>query len=173
MSADSKHQLIFVDRLLATLVHLRHGITHDVLACWFGVDRSTITRAVGEVRPSGRAVRDVRSPQSDRGPDWRGRSPRSGRSRRPERGGHHRGRRCRGTHGHRGQHRRVAGVPGDHRRDRPGGRCAGRCARVHRVRDRRVRPSASSRPPRWRCWAEQRRLKPRPGERSRLNRGRP
>jgi hypothetical protein len=37
--------------LLATLVSLRHGTTHDVLACWFGVDRSTITRAVGEVRP--------------------------------------------------------------------------------------------------------------------------
>ncbi|MFJ9061979.1 transposase family protein [Streptomyces sp. NPDC102409] len=40
-----------VDRLLATLVHLRHGVTHDVLACWFQVDRSTITRAVGEIRP--------------------------------------------------------------------------------------------------------------------------
>ncbi|MFM9615497.1 transposase family protein [Streptomyces niveiscabiei] len=23
---------------MATLVHLRHGATHDVLACWFGVD---------------------------------------------------------------------------------------------------------------------------------------
>ncbi|MEU8789774.1 transposase family protein [Streptomyces sp. NPDC048643] len=46
-----KHRLVFVDRMLATLVHLRHGVTHDVLACWFGVDRSTITRAVGEVRP--------------------------------------------------------------------------------------------------------------------------
>jgi hypothetical protein len=42
---------VFHDRLLATLVHLRHGVTHDVLACWFGVSRSTITRAVGEVRP--------------------------------------------------------------------------------------------------------------------------
>ncbi|WP_448620107.1 transposase family protein [Geodermatophilus sp. URMC 65] len=42
---------MFIDRLLATLVHLRHGVTHDVLACWFGVSRSTITRAVGEVRP--------------------------------------------------------------------------------------------------------------------------
>ncbi|MGW5354402.1 transposase family protein [Streptomyces sp. NPDC004031] len=42
---------MFVDRLLATLVHLRHAVTHDVLACWFGVDRSTITRAVGEIRP--------------------------------------------------------------------------------------------------------------------------
>ncbi|MFD5327972.1 transposase family protein [Streptomyces sp. NPDC127092] len=43
--------MVFVDRLLATLVHLRHGVTHDVLACWFGVDRSTVTRAIGEVRP--------------------------------------------------------------------------------------------------------------------------
>lgn len=51
VGAGAKHQLVFVDRLLATLVHLRHGATHDVLACWFGVDRSTITRAVGEVRP--------------------------------------------------------------------------------------------------------------------------
>ncbi|MEU9575593.1 transposase family protein [Streptomyces massasporeus] len=32
-------------------MHLRHGATHDVLACWFGVDRSTITRAISEVRP--------------------------------------------------------------------------------------------------------------------------
>ncbi|WP_307842235.1 transposase family protein [Streptomyces sp. RK75] len=40
-----------VDRLLATLVLLRHGVTHDVLARWFDVDRSTITRAIGEVRP--------------------------------------------------------------------------------------------------------------------------
>ncbi|UXX91147.1 transposase [Streptomyces sp. AD2-2] len=37
--------------MLATLVSLRHSTTHDVLACWFGVDRSTITRAIGEVRP--------------------------------------------------------------------------------------------------------------------------
>nr|WP_206312356.1 transposase family protein [Streptomyces sp. 196(2019)] len=51
VGAGAKHRLVFVDRLLATLVHLRHGGTHDVLACWFGVDRSTITRAVGEVRP--------------------------------------------------------------------------------------------------------------------------
>ncbi|WP_405786705.1 transposase family protein [Streptomyces sp. NBC_00029] len=51
VGAGSKHQLVFIDRLLATLVHLRHGATHDVLACWFGVDRSTVTRAIGEVRP--------------------------------------------------------------------------------------------------------------------------
>ncbi|MFJ8062785.1 transposase family protein [Streptomyces sp. NPDC096142] len=46
-----KHHLVFADRLLATLVHLRHAVTHDVLACWFGVDRSTITQAVNDVRP--------------------------------------------------------------------------------------------------------------------------
>ncbi|MFI1767372.1 transposase family protein [Streptomyces sp. NPDC020800] len=51
VGAGAKHRLVFVDRLLATLVNLRHGTTHDVLACWFGVDRSTITRAIGEVRP--------------------------------------------------------------------------------------------------------------------------
>ncbi|MFF3748661.1 transposase family protein [Streptomyces kronopolitis] len=51
VGAGAKHRLVFIDRLPATLVHLRHGATHDVLACWFGVDRSTITRAIGEVRP--------------------------------------------------------------------------------------------------------------------------
>ncbi|MDT0438683.1 MULTISPECIES: helix-turn-helix domain-containing protein [Streptomyces] len=51
VGADAKHRLVFVDRLLPTPVHLRHGTTHDVLACWFGVDRSTITRAIGEVGP--------------------------------------------------------------------------------------------------------------------------
>ncbi len=51
VGAGAKRQLVFVDRLLATLVHLRHAATHDVLACWFGVDRSTITRAIAEVRP--------------------------------------------------------------------------------------------------------------------------
>ncbi|MDF3299433.1 transposase [Streptomyces tropicalis] len=51
VGAGAKHRLVFVDRLLATLVHLRHATTHDVLACWFGVDRSTITRAIGEIRP--------------------------------------------------------------------------------------------------------------------------
>ncbi|GAA4994620.1 hypothetical protein GCM10023205_79240 [Yinghuangia aomiensis] len=51
MGAGAKHRMVFVDRLLATLVHLRHGTTHDVLACWFGVDRSTITPVISEVRP--------------------------------------------------------------------------------------------------------------------------
>ncbi|MEU5057492.1 MULTISPECIES: transposase family protein [unclassified Streptomyces] len=50
-TVGAKHKLAFVERLLATLVHPCHGATHDVLACWFGVDRSTITHAIGEVRP--------------------------------------------------------------------------------------------------------------------------
>ncbi|GAA2566041.1 MULTISPECIES: hypothetical protein [Streptomyces] len=33
IGANAKHRLVFVDRLPATLVHLRHGVTHDVLAC--------------------------------------------------------------------------------------------------------------------------------------------
>lgn len=51
VDVGAKHRLVVVDRLLATLVPLRHGTTHDVLACWFGVDPSTTTRAIGEVRP--------------------------------------------------------------------------------------------------------------------------
>lgn len=51
VGAGAKYRLVFVDRLLPTLVHLRHATTNDVLACWFGVDRSTVTRAVNEARP--------------------------------------------------------------------------------------------------------------------------
>ncbi|MGV9816898.1 transposase family protein [Streptomyces cellulosae] len=36
IGAGAKYRLVFVDRLLAALVHLRHGVTHDVLACWYG-----------------------------------------------------------------------------------------------------------------------------------------
>ncbi|WP_324616550.1 transposase family protein [Streptomyces sp. TN58] len=74
MGAGWKNQLVFVDRLLARLVHPRHGITHDVLACLFGVDCSTITRAIGDVHPARRArVHDQpRRPAADPG---RGRRP--------------------------------------------------------------------------------------------------
>jgi hypothetical protein len=48
--AGARHQLVFVDRLVATLIHLRHDLPHSVLGLLFGVDRSTITRAVGEIR---------------------------------------------------------------------------------------------------------------------------
>ncbi|MDT3399802.1 transposase family protein [Streptomyces sp. B1866] len=68
MGAGAKHRLVFVDRLLATLVHLRHGAAHDVLACWFGVDRSTIngpSARCGPCLPSGGApsVHELVSPR--------------------------------------------------------------------------------------------------------------
>ncbi|MFE4829969.1 transposase family protein [Streptomyces sp. NPDC056672] len=48
--AGARHQLVFVERLVATLIHLRHDLPHAVLGLPFGVDRSTITRAVGGIR---------------------------------------------------------------------------------------------------------------------------
>jgi hypothetical protein len=36
VGAGARHRLVFLHRLLATLVHLRHGFTRDVLACWVG-----------------------------------------------------------------------------------------------------------------------------------------
>ncbi|MDQ1041132.1 hypothetical protein QFZ75_007548 [Streptomyces sp. V3I8] len=50
LGAGARHQLVFVDRLVATLIHLRHDLPHAVLVLLYGVDRSTVTRAVGEVR---------------------------------------------------------------------------------------------------------------------------
>lgn len=48
--AGARHRLVFTDRLVATLIHLRHDPPHSVLGLLFGVDRSTITRAIGEIR---------------------------------------------------------------------------------------------------------------------------
>ncbi|MFD0509245.1 transposase family protein [Streptomyces chiangmaiensis] len=49
--AGPKYDLVFVDRLLATLVHLRTGLTHAALGVIYEVGSSTIGRAVGEIRP--------------------------------------------------------------------------------------------------------------------------
>jgi len=35
---------------MATLIHLRHDLPHWVLGLLFGVHRSTVTRAIGEIR---------------------------------------------------------------------------------------------------------------------------
>ncbi|MFE6127531.1 transposase family protein [Streptomyces sp. NPDC056437] len=48
--AGARHQLVSIDRLTATLIHLRHDLPHAVLGLLYGVDRSTITRAIGEIR---------------------------------------------------------------------------------------------------------------------------
>lgn len=45
------HQLVFTDRVIATLVILRFQLPHAALALFYGVDRSTVTRAVHEIRP--------------------------------------------------------------------------------------------------------------------------
>jgi Helix-turn-helix of DDE superfamily endonuclease len=49
--AGPRHRLAFADRVLATLVVLRLQLSHQALAVPYGVDRATITRAVGESRP--------------------------------------------------------------------------------------------------------------------------
>jgi hypothetical protein len=49
--AGPDHELVFTDRVIATLVVLRFQLPHAALAVFYGVDRSTITRAVHEIRP--------------------------------------------------------------------------------------------------------------------------
>ncbi len=49
--AGRRHDLVFTDRVLVTLAVLRLQVPHAALAVMYGVDRSTITRAVREVRP--------------------------------------------------------------------------------------------------------------------------
>lgn len=45
------HQLVFTDRVIVTLVIPRFQLPHAALALFYGVDRSTVTRAVHEIRP--------------------------------------------------------------------------------------------------------------------------
>jgi hypothetical protein len=49
--AGPGRELHFADRVIVTLVILRFQLPHAALAVCYGVHRSTITRAVGEVRP--------------------------------------------------------------------------------------------------------------------------
>jgi hypothetical protein len=49
--AGPDHELTFTDRVIATLVVLRFQLPHAALALLYKVDRSTITRAVGQIRP--------------------------------------------------------------------------------------------------------------------------
>jgi hypothetical protein len=49
--AGPDHELPFADRVIVTLVILRFQLPHAALAVFYGVHRSTITRAVGEIRP--------------------------------------------------------------------------------------------------------------------------
>jgi hypothetical protein len=49
--AGPGHDLVFTDPVIATLVILRFQLPHAALALFCGVDRSTITWAVHEIRP--------------------------------------------------------------------------------------------------------------------------
>ncbi|MER5954030.1 transposase family protein [Streptomyces sp. NPDC001893] len=49
--ARRKPKLVFCDRLLLALVHLRHQLSQEVLAELYGVDRSTVSTAIRQVRP--------------------------------------------------------------------------------------------------------------------------
>ncbi|MEE1838809.1 transposase family protein [Streptomyces sp. NPDC088190] len=49
--AGTNHQLVFTVRIIITLAVLRLQLPHAALAVLYGVDRSTITRAVHEIRP--------------------------------------------------------------------------------------------------------------------------
>jgi hypothetical protein len=49
--AGRRHDLVFTDRVLVPLAVLRLQVPHAALAAMYGVHRSTITRAVREIRP--------------------------------------------------------------------------------------------------------------------------
>ena len=49
--AGRRRELVFTDRVLVTLAVLRLQVPHAALAVMYGVHRSTVTRAVREVRP--------------------------------------------------------------------------------------------------------------------------
>jgi hypothetical protein len=49
--AGPDHDLPFTDRVIVTLVYLRFQLPHAALAELYRVDRSTVTRAVREIRP--------------------------------------------------------------------------------------------------------------------------
>jgi hypothetical protein len=49
--AGPGRELPFADRVIVTLVILRFQLPHGALAVFYGVHRSTVTRAAGEIRP--------------------------------------------------------------------------------------------------------------------------
>ncbi|MGI8447054.1 MAG: transposase family protein [Streptosporangiaceae bacterium] len=49
--AGPGRELVFTDRVIATLVVLRFQLPHAALAVFYGVDRPAVTRAVHEIRP--------------------------------------------------------------------------------------------------------------------------
>jgi Helix-turn-helix of DDE superfamily endonuclease len=63
--AGRRHELVLAGRVLVTLAVLRLQIPHAALAVMYGVHRSTVTRAVHEIRPL-LADRGYATPQGQR-----------------------------------------------------------------------------------------------------------
>ena len=63
--AGRHHELEYADRVLVTLAVLRLQIPHSALATMYDVDRSTVTRAVHQIRPL-LAGRGFATPHGDR-----------------------------------------------------------------------------------------------------------
>ena len=49
--AGPKHALVFTDRVVITLVHLRTNLPHAALAALYDIGRSTVSEAISEIRP--------------------------------------------------------------------------------------------------------------------------
>jgi DDE superfamily endonuclease/Helix-turn-helix of DDE superfamily endonuclease len=49
--AGPKQELVFTDRVVLSLVHLRTSLPHAALAELYDVGRSTVSEAIGEIRP--------------------------------------------------------------------------------------------------------------------------
>ncbi|WUV68777.1 transposase family protein [Streptomyces sp. NBC_01478] len=79
--AGPDHELVFFDRVVVTLVALRFQLPHVALAELYRVDRSTVTRAIREIRPllaargfaaAFRAARNCALLKTQTGPCFRG-----------------------------------------------------------------------------------------------------
>ncbi|MFJ9041880.1 transposase family protein [Streptomyces sp. NPDC102406] len=53
VGAGPKYGLVFTDRVLVMLVHLRIGLIHEALGVIYEVGSSTIGRVIGEIRRPG------------------------------------------------------------------------------------------------------------------------
>ncbi|MFP8903523.1 hypothetical protein [Streptomyces atacamensis] len=67
VGAGAKHRLVFVDRLLATLMHLRHATTHDVPAVEVLADAGY--QGLG-AQTGGRVITPPRRKFTKNAPDW-------------------------------------------------------------------------------------------------------
>ncbi|MGW7357009.1 helix-turn-helix domain-containing protein [Streptomyces sp. NPDC054802] len=63
-----EHDLVFTDGLLVTLIRLRTGLTYAALVELYGIARSTVPRAIGEIRPLPASIGWAGRPSADQPP---------------------------------------------------------------------------------------------------------